>query len=125
VTPDDGRGFMTVIYRTPEHGIASWYHLLRAIYKFGEAGSFTLEQLATKFAGAGAPASSVNAFLMAWKRFLPSDVDASQPFQIDDDKKMLALAKAMFKNESGGKLPWSDEQILYALKNERGNTLPP
>ena len=36
---------VTTIYRTPEHGIGAWYHLLARLYNF-PAGNFTLNELA-------------------------------------------------------------------------------
>src|ERR1700716_908249 len=59
VTADDGKGNVTSIYCAPEYGVASWYHLLAVIYDFARTGSFTIQQLARKYAGKDAAQSTV------------------------------------------------------------------
>src|SRR5271168_2679772 len=58
---------VTAIYWTPEHGVASWYHLLASIYGFGALASFELIELACRYAGAHA-VPAVDGYVSGWRR---------------------------------------------------------
>jgi hypothetical protein len=58
---------VTTIYRTPEHGIAAWYHLLSKIYTL--TAGFTLSDLARCYAGGDAAQSSIDAYVQGWAHY--------------------------------------------------------
>jgi hypothetical protein len=125
VTADDGKGNVTSIYCAPEYGVASWYHLLAQVYGFAAAGSFTIEQLAGKYAGGGAAQSTVDNYVNVWCSVADPKLTASSVIQFSDDNAMLNLARAMYRNEAGRPTPLSESQILFGIQNERNNSLPP
>ena len=114
---------VTTIYRTPEHGVASWYHLLSAVYGFGTLASFTLLQLAQRYSGQQA-GSAVDAYIAGWGAGSGGALKAGSSFAVGDDAQMLALAKAMFFNEIGAATPLHDDQIAYGVTHERAGNLP-
>ncbi|HUI94181.1 MAG TPA: hypothetical protein VLX44_00380 [Xanthobacteraceae bacterium] len=122
-TPDDGHGNKTTIYSAPEYGIAAWYFLLANRYGFGD-GSFTIGDLARKYAGPGAPQSNVDNYVSAWTTFSNPQLSAASVVQMTDDGQMLNLARALFTNESGRPMPFADQQILFGIQHERNKTLP-
>jgi hypothetical protein len=69
VTPPDAAGNKTTIYRTPEHGVASWYYLISDVYGFKGSGSFSTEQLAERYAGASAGSPAVQNYLKQWQKW--------------------------------------------------------
>jgi hypothetical protein len=125
ITGDDGKGNRTTIYSTPEYGIAAWYHLLAGVYGFAKTGAFMIDDLAHKYDGAGAAQATINNYVSAWCKLSDAPLTASSVVQLTDDNQMLNLACAMYRNEAGVKLPWSNAQILFGIRNERSNTLPP
>lgn len=122
ITPDDGRGNKTTIYRTPEHGVAAWYCLLADRYGFKSGGSFTLQELAEKYSGG----SGAQDYVVGWGRYSGNKLSASTMFDITSPDELLPLAKAMFAHELGSKkgTPLPDTQILFALDCEMNGTLP-
>jgi hypothetical protein len=114
---------VTTIYRTPEHGVASWYHLITAIYGFGADASFELIELARRYAGAHA-GSAVDGYLGGWRRGSGGVFTETTSFKTADDASMLSLGKAMFFNEIGRPSPLHDDQILYGITRERAGDLP-
>jgi D-alanyl-D-alanine carboxypeptidase len=124
VTKDDGRGNVTSIYSAPEYGIAAWYHLLAERYGFAHTGSFTIADLARHYAGGGAAQSVVNNYVSAWSRLADTRLSAASVVHLSNDAEMLNLARGMFKNEASAKLRISNDQILFAIRHERSNTLP-
>jgi hypothetical protein len=122
ITPDDGKGNRSVIYRTPEHGVASWYYLLRNTYGFEPGRRFTVAELVQRYAGAGASTFTVDNYSKEFEHFLPPN---TTDFDVADDAQMLTLAKAIFKMEAGVPTPLSDDQILFGIRGERAHTLPP
>jgi hypothetical protein len=125
VTEPDGSSNhnVTTIYRTPEHGVGSWFHLIRDIYGFGAAGNFTIDQLAQRYAGS-ASGSAVTGYLAGWSHFSGGTIVATTVISLASDADMLALAKAMFGYEAGVATPLHDGQITYAVGHERAGTLP-
>jgi len=123
-TGDDGQGNKTTIYSTPEYGIAAWYHLLAAIYNFGESGSFQIRDLAQNYAGPGAPQSKVDVYINSWHRLSNPPLSADSTVSLSDDDGMLNLARALFTHESGHPMPLKDEQIRFGIQRERNNSLP-
>jgi hypothetical protein len=125
VTFPDGAGNVTTIYRTPEHGVAAWYHLIAGVYGFGASGKFTTLELAERYAGAETSDNkAVRAYCAGWNHAangkLPEDLEIS----LNDAKAMLLLARAMFAHEAGKPSPLHDDQISFAITAERGGTLP-
>jgi len=123
VTPADSAGNVTTIYRTPEHGVAAWYHLLAQIYDFGTAPTFTLLQLAQRYAGASS-GSAVNAYLAGWTHWSQGALTQTSTLAASNPSQMLVLAKAMFSHEAGRSTPVQDQQIIFAIQNEQAGTLP-
>ena len=112
---------VTTIYRTPEHGVASWFHLLSEVYGFGAAGSFGIRALAGKYAGDPA---KIDNLVAAWVQLSGGALTPTSVIDIAEDTAMLQLAKAMFFNEAGKPTPVRDDQILFGIQNERSGTLP-
>lgn len=125
VTEPDGSSShnVTTIYRTPEHGVASWFHLIKDIYGFGAAGSFTVEELAKRYAGT-ASGPAVTAYTDGWRHFSGGTISAATVISLASDEDMLALAKAMFGFEAGVTTPLHENQIGYGVAHERAGTLP-
>jgi hypothetical protein len=125
VTESDGSSSnnVTTIYRTPEHGVGSWFHLINNIYGFGAEGSFTAEQLARRYAGS-ASGSAVTGYLSGWSHFSGGKIVAATVISLASDADMLGLGKAMFGFEAGTTTPLKEEQITFAVAHERAGTLP-
>jgi len=120
-SPDGVAHVITTIYRTPEHGIAAWYHLITV--RFGFRDSLTLRDLAEHYAGAkGAVAQS---YIDGWRKGLGADVQENTVIATGDSKSMMLLAKAIFSYEAGQDTPIHDDQIAFAIEHERQGTLPP
>jgi uncharacterized protein (TIGR02594 family) len=115
------QGNVTTIYRTPEHGVASWFHLLSKVYGFGAAGSFGIRTLARKYAGNPA---NVDKLVNGWVTDSNDTLTPTSVIDINDDSAMLQLAKAMFRLEAGERTPVHDDQILFGIQRERSGTLP-
>jgi D-alanyl-D-alanine carboxypeptidase len=79
----------TTIYRTPEHGVASWYVLLADRYGFSHAGSFTIETLARKYAGAGASPAAVQTYVRGWARASKGALQKSTVIRLAKPDEML------------------------------------
>jgi hypothetical protein len=125
-TAPDANGNVTTIYRTPEHGIAAWYHLLSAIYAFPN-GTFSLADLARRYAGAQASDADINAYVRGWAHFYRQDGQPTPPpdlISVTDGAAMRDLARAMFSHEAGRQTPVRDEQIDFAIRHEQEGTLP-
>ena len=123
VTPADNAGNVTTIYRTPEHGVAAWYHLLAAIYGFGATPTFTLLQLAQRYAGASS-GSAVSAYIAGWTHWSQGALTQTSTLAASNPSQMLVLAKAMFSHEAGRSTPVQDQQIIFGIQNEQAGTLP-
>jgi len=125
ITGDDGKGNRTTVYSAPEYGIAAWYHLLAGVYGFAKTGAFTIADLARKYAGAGAAQSTIDNYVATWCKFSDLPLNRNSVVQLNDDNQLLNLGCAMYRNESGVKIPWSNAQILFGIQHERNATLPP
>ena len=123
ITQPDSAGNKTTIYRTPEHGVAAWYHLLCQIYGYRALPTFTLASLAQRYAGAQS-GSAVNGYIAGWTRWSNGTITATSAFNANDPSQMLLLAKAMFSHEAGQNTPVQDQQITFAIQNEQAGTLP-
>jgi hypothetical protein len=125
VTPPDNSPDknVTTIYRTPEHGVAAWYHLLSQIYGFGAMSTFTVTDLAQKYAGSSSGAA-IAAYTSGWMRWSNFALNPATAISINDNSQMLVLARALFSHEAGRHTPVHDAQIVFAIQNERDGTLP-
>jgi hypothetical protein len=122
-TQPDSAGNITTIYRTPEHGVAAWYHLLSVIYGFGSEATFTLTILAQRYAGAPTGAA-VNSYIAGWVKWSNGALTSASVFNANNSSQMLVLAKSMFSHEAGQNTPVQDAQIAFAIQNEQAGTLP-
>lgn len=122
ITPADGSGNRTTIYRTPEHGVGAWYHLLAIVYGFGRSGHFTLAELAVAYAGGDEKAAKV--YLDGWGRWSGGTLKEDAVVHLKDSNEVLKLAKAMFAHEAAQRSPLHDDQITWAIDQERAGTLP-
>ena len=113
---------VTTIYRTPEHGVGAWYHLLARLYNF-PAGNFTLNELAARYAGSNNP-SAISAYISGWNRWLSPSIAPSTQISVSDSGALLILARAMFSHEAGRTTPLHDDQITFAIEREKAGTLP-
>jgi hypothetical protein len=113
----------TTIYRTPEHGVGSWFHLLSNIYGFGTTESFSLLQLAQHYAGVDS-GSAVDAYVRGWSSASGGTISAAATIDLADDDAVLNLARAMFQHEAGKPSPVHDEQITFGFQRERAGLLP-
>lgn len=113
----------TTIYRTPEHGVAAWYHLVADLYGFAPGVGFSLRDLAARYAGRDADTATVDGYVSGWTAksggTLPSQLDLSV------SGVPLQLARAMFAFEAGRPSPLLDVQITAAISWEFNNLLPP
>jgi uncharacterized protein (TIGR02594 family) len=125
VTESDGSSNqnVTTIYRTPEHGVGSWFHLIKDIYGFGDAGNFRIDELAKRYAGSAA-GPEVTAYVNGWSHSSHGKIVAATVISLASDEDMLTLAKAMFGFEAGIVTPLHDDQITFATAHERAGTLP-
>ena len=122
----DSAGNQTAIYSAPEYGVASWYTLLADHYKYKDAGgAFTLSQLAHNYAGGSAPQSAIDSYINDWSRLADSPLTPQSTIHLADDGAMLNLARAVFKHESKSIVKISNDQILFGIRRQRTNTLPP
>ena len=125
VTQPDKAGNVTSIYVTPEHGIAAWYYLLSDRYGYGSVGSFTVGELACRYAGIADPADpAVLSYVAGWKKWVDKSLKAQTRIALADDAAMLLFAKGMFSHECGKVTPLHDDQVLEALRLERTGSLP-
>lgn len=113
---------VTTIYRTPEHGVAAWYHWLAVRNSF-PGGSFSLNDLAGRRAGAGS-AAAIAGLITGWNRWLNPPLAPDTQQSVADTNTMAAVAKAMFSHEAGVATPVRDDQIIFAIERERAGTLP-
>jgi hypothetical protein len=121
--PDSSSGHnVTTIYRTPEHGIAAWYHLIARLYNF-PGGSFSLNDLAGRYSG-GSNSAAISAYVNGWNRWLNPPMAPATRILVTDSKAMLTLATAMFSHEAGVPTPIRPEQISFAVDREAAGTLP-
>lgn len=125
-TQDDGHGNKTTIYSSPEYGVASWYSLLSDRYGFGTSAnrSFTISQLASKYAGQQASQATIDNYVNGWTHLAEKPITSTSEMHLDDDNEMLNLARGMYKLEAGAHLQISSDQILFGIQHERAKTLP-
>lgn len=101
----------TVIFSTPEYGVAAWFTLLQ---KYRAAGAITLGAIINRYGG-GQDYSSYVGEVAAW-----SGLSEQAEINLDDDAMLLVFGKAMFRYEAGRPSPLSDAQILYGFNLARG-----
>ncbi len=118
-TTADAAGNITTIYRTPEQGVAAWYHLLFNRYGFGKTGQFELASLARKYAGQNATAAAVRAYTDGWSKWSDGALQPDTVIHFAIDDELLDFAKATFAHEAGAVSPLHDDQILYGFALER------
>jgi len=124
-TQPDGAGNVTAIYRTPEHGVGAWFHLIAMTYGFGHSGEISLRQLAERYSGTNSPDDKVvAAYLAGWVAAAQGQLSPDSTISLGQDQAVLILGKAMFNHEAGGATPVHDDQILYGIMGERNGTLP-
>ncbi len=114
---------VTSIYRTPEHGIGSWFYLLSKIYGFGASGPFTITHLAQRYAGISS-GPAVDAYVTGWTHASGDTLTATKTIDLAVDDQVVSLARAMFGHEAGGPTPIHGDQVLFAVQQERNGTLP-
>jgi D-alanyl-D-alanine carboxypeptidase len=106
----------TVIFETPEHGVAAWWELMR---KYTSTGATTLGQIITRYGGGQNYTPYVNA-VTKW-----TGIPAGKVIDLHkDDRTLLAFAKGMFRYESGVQTPLSDKQIVYGFHLGRNGGKP-
>jgi hypothetical protein len=125
-TVPDSAGNKTAIYSSPEYGVASWYTLLADRYNFARTGgAFTITQLAQKYAGADAGQAAINSYIDGWCKLADTPFDPQSTIHLLDDDEMLNLARGMFRHESSGIVRITGDQILFGIRKQRVNQLPP
>lgn len=121
----DSAGNKTTVYRTPEHGVGAWLHLLTNRYRYGDNGVVRVGTLAKRYAGASSEDdNSVKAYLTGWKKHSDGNLVADSKVALYKNPEVLVLAKAMFCHEIGGQTPLSDKQIVFAVDLKRSGKLP-
>jgi len=124
-TQSDRAGNVTSIYRTPEHGVGAWYHLLTDRYRYGKNGTLVVGTLARRYAGVESVSNrAAQAYIGGWKRFSNGQLDEDTRIRLSNDDGVLLLARAMFAHEIGSKSPLQDAQILNAVQLKRSDKLP-
>ena len=125
VTGADAAGNRTTIYRTPEHGIGAWFHLLTDRYDYGPDGVVRIGELAKRYAGVQSEnAAAARSYVAGWKRFSGDRLEAASTVTLSNDDEVLLLARAMFGHEIGDRSPLKDDQIRTALRLKREGALP-
>ena len=114
---------VTTIYRTPEHGVGSWFHLLFNVYSFGTYGPFTITHLAQRYSGRDS-GPGVDAYITGWANASSNLLTAATTIDLAIDQQVLNLGRAMFGHEAGRPSPLHDDQVLFAIQQERNGTLP-
>jgi len=107
----------TVIFESPEHGIAAWWELLHRYRTHDNYRPFakTLKDIIIKYGGGQANYPAYAETVVVWTGLKPDT-----EIKLEDDVQLLKFAKAMFRYESGLRVaPWTDEQILYGFKLAR------
>jgi hypothetical protein len=121
--PDDSPDHnVTTIYRSPEYGVAAWYHLLAVRYGFPN-GMFTTRDLAVRYAGGAGNAAAVQSYIDGWNRWMHPPPEATAQISVKDQSAMQSLGKAMFSHEAGAATPLHDEQIAFGIEREIAGTL--
>lgn len=110
-------GNSTVVFETPENGVAAWYELMR---KYHDGGADTVKEIITRYGG-GQDYSTYYKQVAAWTGLAESQVIKLQ----GDDLTLLKFAKAMFRYESGVVTPLADSQIQFGFNLARGSAEPP
>lgn len=105
----------TVIFSTPEYGVAAWFTLLQ---KYRAAGATTLGAIINRYGG-GQDYSNYVGEVAAW-----SGIGEQTEINLDDDVSLLAFGKAMFRYEAGRLSPLSDAQIVYGFNLARAKSTP-
>lgn len=100
-------GNRTTIFLTPEHGVTTYWELLR---RYREGGDNTVAEIINRYGG-GQDYSQYVKFVRD-KTGLKPDTD----IDLMSNEKLLPFAKAMFRYEAGQEIPWSDEQILLGFE---------
>lgn len=125
ITQADGAGNRTTIYRTPEHGVGAWLHLLVIRYNYGFDGQIRLGELARRYAGVeDEDSSAVRGYIAGWKRHSGRNYTRSTTVRIGSDEELLSLALGMFGHEIGDPTPLSKEQITFGFKLYKEGQLP-
>lgn len=117
----------TTIYRTPEHGVAAWYHLLTRRYGFGSEGTPKITDLARRYAGGSLPDTDprVKAYVDGWNKHSNPKLTGPNIVHLGDLDEVLNLARGVFGHEIGNETPLSDGQIRQAIALYRDDQLPP
>lgn len=125
VTESDGSSNQnhTTIYRTPEHGVAAWFHLLNVIYGLGSRASFSLLDLAQRYSDQSS-GSMVDGYVKGWSSASGGTIKPSTDLDLRVDTQALQLGRAMFFHEIGKASPLEDDQIAFGITHERNGTLP-
>lgn len=125
VTQPDSAGNVTSIYRTPEHGVGAWFHLICVRYGFGFGGVITLGQLAQRYSGVADPNSTVvRNYVVGWVAASGGQLTGANSVTLSDAAQTLVLARAMFRHEAGMNSPLHDNQIAFGVNAERLGNLP-
>jgi hypothetical protein len=103
----------TVIFETPEHGVAAWWELLRQYREepSRRPNAKTLRDIIIKYGGGQANYPAYAATVVVWSG-LPATHDVRLT---GDDANLLKFAKALFRYEAGENTPLSDAQILFGF----------
>ncbi len=110
-------GNSTVIFETPEQGVAAWWELMR---KYQDGGHATVGQIINRYGG-GQDYSAYVATVLKW-----SGLSEGTKIDLGDNRTLLPFAKAMFRYEAGMPTPLSDAQITLGFNIGRvKGKLPP
>lgn len=121
----DNAGNETTIYRTPEHGVAAWYHLITNRYDYGVDGSLRIADLARRYAGVDSEDSpAVKSYVAGWRKHSGNALSGDSTVSLSDTNAVLVLARGMFGHEIGGVSPLHDDQIRYGVDHQRDNSMP-
>ena len=90
------------------------------LYNF-PSGTFTLNDLAARYAGRGNPAI-IPVLVAGWNRWFHPPITPGAQFSVDNTTTMVMLAKAMFSHEAGMATPVHDDQTTFAIDRERSGT---
>lgn len=104
-------GNHTTVFETPEHGIAAWWELMS---RYRAAGAITVSQIIMRYGGEGQNAVYAEYVKHVMAR---TGLNSNTPIYLEgSDDILLRFAKAMFREEAGVELPWTDTQIMSGIR---------
>lgn len=117
----DAVGNDTAVFETPEHGVATWWELLRRYRASAGRTPFNLRYILTRYSGGNARTAAEYAAFVSNK----AGISPLAAIDIENSAGLLPIARAFFHYEAGQPSPLKDEQILYGFALARSGEHTP